>query len=344
MPDRKPDSSTRFYLRLVPGLCLGAPVWIWTWLLLSLLVNGNLDWATLDGLFLSLVTPKHALIAAGLNLVVVLPAFGLLLRRQSSRMQLVLLIVIETGLAAAAGFYVFNYQFNERIVILALSGALAGAVAWGVVHMFVPRDETEAVAEEIEPGRRRMMRTLATGLGGLGAAGTVASVVPPLRLLAQADNYVDVDISDLAPGQLWVAVIDNNRPVWIFRRSPAMLAQLEASEVPLADPDSEHSLQPPAAKNPWRAIRADIAIYNPVCTHLGCITTWLPEGPDPATQASGIPGGQFFCPCHGAVFDLAGRVYAGMPAARNLDVPRHRYLGDNVVRIYYTSLREALAR
>ena len=41
--------------------------------------------------------------------------------------------------------------------------------------------------------------------------------------------------------------------------------------------------------------------------------------------------GGFFCPCHGSKFDLAGRVYQGVPAPTNMVVPPHSYLSESVV-------------
>ena len=41
--------------------------------------------------------------------------------------------------------------------------------------------------------------------------------------------------------------------------------------------------------------------------------------------------GGFFCPCHGSKFDLAGRVYKGVPAPINLEVPPHSFDGDTLI-------------
>jgi ubiquinol-cytochrome c reductase iron-sulfur subunit len=38
--------------------------------------------------------------------------------------------------------------------------------------------------------------------------------------------------------------------------------------------------------------------------------------------------GGFYCPCHGSLFDLAGRVYKNKPAPDNLEVPPYTYLSD----------------
>ena len=52
------------------------------------------------------------------------------------------------------------------------------------------------------------------------------------------------------------------------------------------------------------------------------------------TNASGADWiGGFFCPCHGSTFDLAGRVYSGVPAPLNLEVPPHYYKSERVILI-----------
>jgi ubiquinol-cytochrome c reductase iron-sulfur subunit len=47
----------------------------------------------------------------------------------------------------------------------------------------------------------------------------------------------------------------------------------------------------------------------------------------PADLGADWKGG-FFCPCHGSKFDFAGRVYKGVPAPVNLEVPPYYYTSD----------------
>ena len=110
-----------------------------------------------------------------------------------------------------------------------------------------------------------------------------------------------------------------------------MLASLPAVRAELRDPDSEESEQPDYASNPHRSVNPEVLVVLGSCTHLGCAPT---ERFDvgPADLGSDWPGG-FYCPCHGSKFDLAGRVYAGVPAPLNLAVPPYRYITDSVILI-----------
>jgi ubiquinol-cytochrome c reductase iron-sulfur subunit len=62
-----------------------------------------------------------------------------------------------------------------------------------------------------------------------------------------------------------------------------------------------------------------------VCTHLGCSPKYYPEVEPKPWDASWAGG--FFCPCHGSMFDMVGRVYKGVPAPTNLPVPPHFFDG-----------------
>ena len=43
--------------------------------------------------------------------------------------------------------------------------------------------------------------------------------------------------------------------------------------------------------------------------------------------------GGFFCVCHGSRVDLAGRVYKGVPAPLNLEIPPHKYISETLILI-----------
>jgi ubiquinol-cytochrome c reductase iron-sulfur subunit len=108
-------------------------------------------------------------------------------------------------------------------------------------------------------------------------------------------------------------------------------AEKARSEDLLRDPDSEAPQQPEYAANETRSIKPDILVVVGSCTHLGCSPTERFEVA-PADLGPDWFGG-FFCPCHGSKFDLAGRVYKGVPAPLNLAVPPHRYVNDDVILI-----------
>ncbi|MBI4194217.1 MAG: ubiquinol-cytochrome c reductase iron-sulfur subunit [Betaproteobacteria bacterium] len=185
--------------------------------------------------------------------------------------------------------------------------------------------------------RRRKLLVAATGVaGGAGVAGAsipfIASMTPSERAHA-AGAPVDAEFSRLEPGGL-LTTEWRGRPVWILRRTEAVLKALQdpAHLSKLVDPDSKVASQQPAyAGNAWRSIEPSYLVVVPICTHLGCIPTFRPEVAPPDLGADWHGG--LFCPCHGSRFDLAGRVYRNVPAPTNLVVPPHRYLGETKVRI-----------
>ena len=118
------------------------------------------------------------------------------------------------------------------------------------------------------------------------------------------------------------------KPVWVLHRTDAMLESLEKIVDKVQDPSSAAPMQPSYALNAHRSIKPQYLVLVGICTHLGCSPTQkLAVGP-----ASGLGedwNGGVFCPCHGSKFDLAGRVYKGVPAPVNLEVPPHMYLSEN---------------
>ena len=189
-----------------------------------------------------------------------------------------------------------------------------------------------SVADKVEdPKRRRMLVLGAAGIGGLGtlalAAPMVASMSPSARAKA-AGAAVEADISKLTTGQL-LTVEWRGKPVWVVKRNEEVLARLAEDTARLSDPESTVEQQPEYAQNATRSIKPEVLVVVGICTHLGCSPTYRPELA-PADLGDQWDGG-FFCPCHGSKFDMAGRVYAGVPAPYNLEIPPYRYVDDNIV-------------
>lgn len=171
-----------------------------------------------------------------------------------------------------------------------------------------------------------MATSAAGGLAGIAAAVPfVASMAPSARARA-AGAPVEVDLSKLEPGML-VTEEWRGQPVWVLHRTQPMLATLPEVDDDVVDPGSKMPMQPDYARNAHRSIKPEYLILVGICTHLGCSPTQkLQPG-----EASGLGAdwhGGFFCPCHGSKFDLAGRVYKGVPAPTNLVVPPHTFLSD----------------
>ena len=162
--------------------------------------------------------------------------------------------------------------------------------------------------DTVDCGRRRLLVATAAAGGVAGVAAAVpfvASMLPSERAKA-AGAPVEVDISNLAPGQM-MTVEWRGKPVWIINRTKEMLDSMGKIGDQLADPKSEKNMQPDYAKNATRSIKPEILVAVGICTHLGCSPGEVPKGSANPSVGGDWPGG-FFCPCHGSTFDLAGRV------------------------------------
>ncbi len=181
-------------------------------------------------------------------------------------------------------------------------------------------------SENVDKKKRRLLVTGASVVGGAGAVALaipfVSSMSPSAKAKA-AGAPVEADIGKLAPGQL-VIVEWRGKPVWIVNRTTETLAALEGNRDRLSDPDSDVPQQPEYAKNVNRSIKPQYLVMIGICTHLGCSPTYRPDLA--AADLGAEWTGGFFCPCHGSKFDFSGRVYAGVPAPTNLEVPPHAYL------------------
>lgn len=183
---------------------------------------------------------------------------------------------------------------------------------------------------------RRAAVITASVVGGIGCVGVAVPIVAsfgPSEREKAAGAPVEVDVSSIAPGQMKV-VEWQGKPVWILRRTPAMLASLKEDQDLLVDPLSKRSAFPTppwALKDPsTRSIKAEWFVAIGICTHLGCSPSG-PFGPGENPQLGPYPG--FFCPCHGSTFDLAGRVFKNKPASDNLQVPPYEFVSDTVIEI-----------
>ena len=185
----------------------------------------------------------------------------------------------------------------------------------------------------IDTSRRRFLLASTSVVGAAGVVGIavpfIASMNPSARAQA-AGAPVEVDVSKLQPGER-ITVEWRGKPVWILRRSEQNMEDLKTLNDRLADPQSEMPQQPEYAQNLHRSRdkNPEIAVLIGICTHLGCSPTYRPELA-PADLGPEWKGG-FFCPCHGSRFDLAGRVYSGVPAPTNLVIPPYKYLSESVV-------------
>lgn len=193
---------------------------------------------------------------------------------------------------------------------------------------------SEAVAAGEVP--RRDFLQLVTGacaaIGTAAIAWTLIDSMEPAADIVAAGAPIDLDISKIQPGQQ-VIVRWRGKPILLVNRTPEAMKTLKEPSLVnrLSDPDSSVRQQPPYAENWHRSSREDMLVLVGICTHLGCLPSYMPK-PDPATPAPNWPGG-YFCPCHGSKYDLAGRVYSGVPAPYNLPVPPYHFPDPKTVRI-----------
>ncbi len=185
--------------------------------------------------------------------------------------------------------------------------------------------------EGVDTSKRQFLTSALTVVGAVGtgylAVPFLSQMQPSSKAMA-AGAPVEVDISKMEAVQL-LRVAWRGKPVWILNRPPEMLKILEGMDAELADPSSNESLQPETSKNAERSIKPDVFVAIGLCTHLGCSPTFRPEIAPP-DLGDDWQGG-FFCPCHGSKFDLAGRVYRGVPAPTNLEIPPYRYVTDTQI-------------
>ena len=183
-------------------------------------------------------------------------------------------------------------------------------------------------AEGVNVQRRRVLiaSTAVIGAAGVAAVATpfVRSWTPSAKAEA-AGAAVTQDISAIDEGHM-IVVKYRGKPIFIVKRTEEMVTTLGPVEALLVDPESNESLQPEYTKNQNRSIEPGLLVVEGVCTHLGCAPNYRPD-----VGAADLGGndwyGGFFCPCHGSKYDIAGRVYSGVPAPTNLPIPDYNVKG-----------------
>ncbi|GAC1376286.1 MAG: ubiquinol-cytochrome c reductase iron-sulfur subunit [Aquirhabdus sp.] len=172
--------------------------------------------------------------------------------------------------------------------------------------------------DEININRRRLLINTTTAMGAVGIVGAMTPFIKscaPSEKAKAAHNPITQDISNLAAGKMMV-VEWQSKPIYIIRRTDDMLKNLALNNPKLRDTNSNESNQPEYAKNIHRSRDPHVLVMVGVCTHLGCAPGFRPE-------TNG-----FLCPCHGSKYDLAGRVFDGSPAPLNMEIPKHKLIGN----------------
>lgn len=195
-------------------------------------------------------------------------------------------------------------------------------------------ESLESVEPVTDKGRRML---LLAGTGAVGAVGAGFVAFPflsswkPSAKARVIGAPVEAYVGAMEPGQL-IKVVWRGQTIGILRRTEEMVENLANVNEQLRDPQSETiDQQPEYAANEYRSIRPEFLVLNMHCTHLGCVPAFLPEVGAQPFEPNWYGG--FFCPCHKSKFDLAGRVYAGVPAPTNLVVPPYSFIDDEHVMI-----------
>ena len=187
--------------------------------------------------------------------------------------------------------------------------------------------------EGVNQGRRRFLTGTTVVVGGIGAAFAATPFIKSWQPSERAKNAgapVLQDISKIEPGQK-ISVLWRGSPVWIVNRTKAMLDTLPGLDGRLRDPKSQVDQQPKYAQNETRSIKPEWLVVIGICTHLGCSPEFVPEiKPEPFDPEW---KGGFFCPCHKSRYDIAGRVFQGVPAPMNLVVPPYQFVSDKQILI-----------
>jgi ubiquinol-cytochrome c reductase iron-sulfur subunit len=188
-------------------------------------------------------------------------------------------------------------------------------------------------SDGVNKGRRRFLVATTSVVGGVGVGIAAIPFIKSWMPSERAESVggpVEVYVGKLKEGQL-LKVQWRGQTIGILRRTPEMVSGLGKVDDVLADPQSLKAEQPAYIEGEPRAVKPEFLVVNMHCTHLGCVPQMIPQvGPQPFDDNW---NGGFYCPCHKSKFDLAGRVYKGVPAPTNLRIPPYSFLDDQTLMI-----------
>lgn len=176
------------------------------------------------------------------------------------------------------------------------------------------------------PTRRDFIQ-VATGMMGVVGAAAVAwpfidQMRPDAAVLA-AGQPVELDISGVEPGAV-IIVTWRGKPYFVrhlTEEEVAAAGALGPSDMKDYAPVETRTAAPEPGAGPIAegGAPAEWAIMSANCTHLGCVPKTVENAPE-----------GWFCPCHGSVFDMTGRILRG-PAALNLPLPPYVFADESTL-------------
>ena len=190
-------------------------------------------------------------------------------------------------------------------------------------------DHAVVADDEVDLSRRKFLTRATIATGAIGAAFAAVPFIeswsPSERARAQGAP-TEVDLTKLEPGQM-VTPVWRRSPIYVVRRTPAMVARIAGHDAELKDPNSQSSDQPEYADNALRSRTQEFLVLVGTCTHLGC----LPKQRFAQGELYPTWPGGFFCPCHGSRFDLRTGKPTGPPATEPVPIYPVQIDGDDVL-------------
>jgi len=279
-----------------------------------------------------------------------IPVFLLKYKRQNIKLphnsESKLAFFFVSALVFAAVYIIFSFnnwllvlvmqtvalQLLRTTIVVLFCAGLSGMVAWSIYATLIYY-YTKNISEITDTDMDKRA-TLKASTQIIAALGITSVVIPFARSLVPREvTSIDIDLTKIVENKVNVFTLAS-KAIYVLRRDKNMLNLLGINKKTLLDKDSDQSEQPASCKNNYRSINPEIFVADGLCTHLGCTTKFLSPGMPFSLDSVQVKFGAFLCPCHGAIFDLAGRVFTRMPATKNLRIPKHEYIDNDTIRVY----------